>query len=73
MVLGKSETHQVLYASLHLLPVGVCTQVGPWGDYVTNCHDLTILYEIVLYMMLKTSKRLYVKFVMFYVTKLFYT
>ena len=48
MVLGKSETHHVLYASqrsllvglwarAHGCPIDVSTQVGPWGDHVTSC------------------------------------
>ena len=56
MVLGKSVTHQVLYASqrsllvglwvrAHRCLVGVSTQVGAWGDYVMNCYGLTISYK----------------------------
>ena len=51
---GKEWTSSSLYARLQVNAhyswvcgpgclVGLSTRVGPWGDYMTNCHDLPFL------------------------------
>ena len=52
MILRKIESHQAcmqvnahypwVYGPDHMVPYGcVSIRVGPWSDYVINCHGLT--------------------------------